>query len=235
MIEEELWSLLPHHRIARLDSDTPAAEQTGIIRDFGKGEIDILVGTQVITKGFDFERLSLVAVIQADSLVGQQDFRADERAFQLLEQFRGRCGRRGTPGKIIIQTREPAHPVYARLEGEDAANLLAERKLFGYPPYTRLVHIQLKDSHEKRLDFLARELRTALLAAFVDVDSPPAVVGPYTPVVDRIAGESIRQIRVTFARNKALTALKRRLSDAVNSFGKERKYTAHLSIDVDPA
>ncbi len=235
MIEEELCSLLPHHRIARLDSDTPAAEQTGIIRDFGKGEIDILVGTQVITKGFDFERLSLVAVIQADSLVGQQDFRADERAFQLLEQFRGRCGRRGTPGKIIIQTREPAHPVYARLEGEDAGNLLAERKLFGYPPYTRLVHIQLKDSHEKRLDFLARELRTALLATFVDVDSPPAVVGPYTPVVDRIAGESIRQIRVTFARNKALTALKRRLSDAVNSFGKERKYTTHLSIDVDPA
>ena len=233
-VEEELTALFPGRRIARLDGDTPDTEEAGIIRRFADGDIDILVGTQIITKGFDFDGLSLVAVLQADSLVGVQDFRADERAFQLLEQFRGRSGRRGKPGRIVIQTREPEHPVYARLNGSGDADLLAERKLFGYPPYTRLVHITLKDSNEKRLDFLSKELRNALLAAFSGADTPPAVVGPYSPAVDRIAGESIRQIRVSFPRNKALTTLKRTLSQAVTDFGKERKYTAHITVDVDP-
>ena len=233
-VEEELTALFPDRRIARLDGDKPDPEEAAIIRGFADGNIDILVGTQIITKGFDFDGLSLVAVLQADSLVGQQDFRADERAFQLLEQFRGRSGRRGKPGRIVIQTREPEHPVYARLQGSDDADLLAERRLFGYPPYTRLVHITLKDSNEKRLDFLSKELRNALLAAFSEADTPPAVIGPYAPAVDRIAGESIRQIRVTLARNRALTALKRKLAQTVSDFGKERKYTPHVAIDVDP-
>ena len=233
-VEEELTNLFPERRIARLDGDTPDTEEAAIIRRFAAGDIDILVGTQVITKGFDFDGLSLVAVLQADSLVGQQDFRADERAFQLLEQFRGRSGRRGRPGRIVIQTREPEHPVYARLQGSDDADLLAERKLFGYPPYTRLIHITLKDSNEKRLDYLSKELRNALLAAFAEADTPPAVIGPYAPAVDRIAGESIRQLRVMLARNKALTALKRTLAQAVSTFGKERKYAAHMAVDVDP-
>jgi primosomal protein N' (replication factor Y) len=233
-VEEELTTLFPDRRIARLDGDTPDTEEAVIIRRFAAGDIDILVGTQIITKGFDFDGLSLVAVLQADSLVGQQDFRADERAFQLLEQFRGRSGRRGKPGRIVIQTREPAHPVYARLQGHDDGNLLAERKLFSYPPYTRIVHVTLKDSNEKRLDFLSKELRNALLAAFSGVDTPPAVVGPYAPAMDRIAGESIRQIRVSFPRNKSLTTVKRTLGQAVSDFGKERKYTAHVILDVDP-
>ena len=233
-VEEELTNLFPERRIARLDGDTPDTEEAAIIRRFAAGDIDILVGTQIITKGFDFDGLSLVAVLQADSLVGQQDFRADERAFQLLEQFRGRSGRRGKPGRIVIQTREPEHPVYTRLQGSDDADLLAERRLFGYPPYTRLVHITLKDSNEKRLDFLSKELRNAILAAFSEADTPPAVIGPYSPAVDRIAGESIRQIRVTFARNRALTALKRKLAQTVTDFGKERKYAPHVVIDVDP-
>ena len=233
-VEEELTDLFPERRIARLDGDTPDTEEAGIIRRFSAGDIDILVGTQIITKGFDFDGLSLVAVLQADSLVGQQDFRADERAFQLLEQFRGRSGRRGRPGRIVIQTREPEHPVYSRLQGSDDTDLLAERRIFGYPPYTRLVHITLKDSNDKRLEYLSKELRNALLAAFADADTPPAVIGPYAPAVDRIAGESIRQIRVMLARNKALTALKRTLAQAVSDFGKERKYAAHVVIDVDP-
>lgn len=233
-IEEELKAFFPESEIARLDSDTPDNEEAAIIQRFAAGEINILVGTQIITKGFDFDRLNLVAVIQADSLMGQQDFRADERAFQLLEQFRGRSGRRGKSGRFIIQTREPQHPVYARLQGGEA-DLLSERKLFGYPPYTRLVHVILKDPNGKRIDFLSRELRNALLAAFSETDTPPSVIGPYAPVVERIGDESVRQIRITFARNKALPALKQRLAQAVSDFGKERKYTAHLSIDVDPA
>ena len=235
-VEEELRDLFPDARIARLDGDTPDTQEAGIIRGFADGDIDILVGTQIITKGFDFDRLGLVAVLQADSLVGQQDFRADERAFQLLEQFRGRSGRRGRRGRLVIQTREPGHPVYARLEGStDDSLLLAERKLFGYPPYTRLVHVILKDSNGKRLDYLSKECRNAILAAFSAADTPPAVVGPYAPAVDCIGGESIRQIRIAFPRNKALAALKRALADALAAFGKERRYAAHISVDVDPA
>ena len=234
-VEEELTALFPDRRIARLDGDTPDTEEAALIRQFAEGDIDILVGTQIITKGFDFDGLRLVAVLQADSLVGVQDFRADERAFQLLEQFRGRSGRRGTPGRIVIQTREPEHPVYARLSGgEGDTDLLAERKLFGYPPFTRLVHVTLKDSNEKRLDYLSKELRNTLLARLGEADTPPAVVGPYSPAIDRIAGESIRQIRVSFPRNKALTALKRTLAEAVSDFGRERKYTSHITLDVDP-
>ena len=234
-VEEELSALFPQARIARLDGDTPDTQEAGIIREFAAGEIDILVGTQIITKGFDFDGLDLVAVLQADSLVGQQDFRADERAFQLLEQFRGRSGRRGQSGRLIIQTREPAHPVYARLKDGTDDNLLAERKLFGYPPYTRLVHVIIRDSNEKRLEFLSKELRNTLLAAFSDADTPPAVIGPYVPAVDRVAGESIRQIRITFPRNKALTTLKRTLAATLSAFGKERRYTSHITVDVDPA
>ena len=234
-IEEELQAVFPDAVIARLDSDVPDGSEADILRRFADGEIHILVGTQVITKGFDFDRLSLVAVIQADSLVGQQDFRADERAFQLLEQFRGRSGRRGTPGKIVIQTREPGHPVYAQLVTPDTGTLLRERQLFGYPPYTRLVQVILKDGNEKRLDYLAGALRKDLDALFQGLPDPPSVTGPYSPAVSRVAGEAIRHFRIAFPRNKALTLRKRDLAETLLRFGKERKYTSHMAVDVDPA
>ena len=113
-IEEEAAQLFPNARIARLDSDTAQNKtyEKQTIRSFAKGEIDILIGTQIVTKGFDFENLNLVAVIAADSLLGMQDFRADEKALQLLEQFRGRSGRRSEKGTFIIQTAQPEHPIY---------------------------------------------------------------------------------------------------------------------------
>ena len=225
-IEEELQALYPRARIARLDSDATQTEAR-TIRQFAKGEIDILVGTQVVTKGFDFAGVSLVAVIQADNILGQQDFRADEHAIQLLEQFRGRSGRRGTPGLFVIQTREPHHPVFARLgeQKDNTAQLLEERRLFGYPPYTRLIHLTLKDANEKRLNYLARELAQSL---------PLPSVGPYTPTVDKIADQYIRQIRIMLPRDKFLQERKRQLLQAINLFEKTHKYTGHLTIDVDP-
>ena len=225
-IEEELQALYPRARIARLDSDATQAEAR-TIRQFAKGEIDILVGTQVVTKGFDFAGVSLVAVIQADNILGQQDFRADEHAIQRLEQFRGRSGRRGTPGLFVIQTREPNHPVFARLgeQADNTAQLLEERRLFGYPPYTRLIHLTLKDANEKRLNYLARELAQSL---------PLPSVGPYTPTVDKIADQYIRQIRIMLPRDKFLQERKRQLLQAINLFEKTHKYTGHLIIDVDP-
>ena len=170
-----------------------------------------------------------MAVIQADSLLGQQDFRADERAWQLLEQFRGRSGRRGKQGLLLVQTREPEHPVLARLQdGGDARALLAERKLFRYPPYSRLVKVIIRDTNEKRLEALSRALAAELSAV------APDVTGPYAPVVDRLSGESIRHIRIQFPRNRALTATKKRIAALLNAFEKDRKYPGHIVIDVDP-
>lgn len=228
-IAEEIAEAFPAARVARLDGDTADGEENRIIQAFSAGEIDMLVGTQIVTKGFDFSGLSLVAVVQADSLLGQQDFRADERAWQLLQQFRGRSGRRGQKGLLLVQTREPEHPVLARLrEGSGTPDLLTERKLFHYPPYTRLVKIIVKDANEKRLEALSRALAERISAIARDV------TGPYAPVVDKVAGESIRHIRILLPRDKQLASTKNRLGLCIDAFEKERKYTGHIVIDVDP-
>ena len=137
-IEEEASKLFPNARIARLDSDMAQSRkyETDTIRKFSNGEIDILIGTRMVAKGFDFSGLSLVAVLQADSILGQEDYRADERGLQLLEQFRGRCGRRGEKGLFVIQTSQPEHPVYQSIDGKldengTMARFLGERKMIG--------------------------------------------------------------------------------------------------------
>lgn len=228
-IEEEIQAVFPSASIARLDSDN-AADESAIIKSFAEGKIDILIGTQIITKGFDFPNLSLVGVIQADNILAQQDFRADERAFQLLEQFRGRSGRRGKAGRFVIQTREPGHPVFAKLSGKDGldVSMLEERRLFGYPPYTRLIHIVVKDSSEKRLEWLSRELALAIEASAVPV------TGPFTPVVDKVAGKYIRQLRIMLPRDKNLKQRKQAVYRAVSDIEKRYKYAGHIIIDVDP-
>lgn len=231
-IEEEVLEYFPQARIARLDSDK-LEEEADTIRDFAAGQLDILIGTQIITKGFDFENLSLVAVIQADNILGQHDFRADERALQLLQQFRGRSGRRGKPALFVIQTREPGHPVFSELrDGADRTeDLLRERQQFGYPPFTRLVRLQIRDKNEQRLSYLSRELAGALLS---DELLSNCIVGPYAPVVDRIADENIREIRLMLPRDSALQARKTALAGRVAAFERDRRYTGHIIIDVDP-
>ncbi len=232
-VEEELMELFPEARIGRLDADVAAGDDAETVREFAAGNLDILVGTQMVTKGFDFERLRLVAVIQADNILGQQDFRADERAFQLLEQFRGRSGRRGRDGLFIIQTREPSHPVFDSLNGgSHYAELLNERRLFGYPPYTRLIHIVLKDKNLRRIESFSQELAAALAAEPALAGMP--LVGPYAPVVDRIADEYIRQLRIMLPRDPSLSGRKEALAASVNRFEKARRYTGHLAVDVDP-
>ena len=231
-IEEELSAIFPEARIARLDSDTPDKEEAGVIRAFADGGTDILIGTQMVTKGFDFSGLSLVVVLQADSILSQQDFRADERAIQLFEQFRGRSGRRGKPGLFIIQTREPSHHVFARLEGtDDSAQLLEERRQFGYPPYTRIVQLMLRDPNEKRVNYMAMELSRTLSSLLPE----GCVTGPYAPAVDRIAEQYIRHIRLMLPRDRQLTSRKDAVAQSVAAFEKERKYNGHIALDVDPA
>ena len=233
-IEEELAALFPAARIDRLDGDNAAASGR-IVKAFARGEIDILVGTQMVSKGFDFANLTLVAVVQSDSLLGQMDFRADEKAFQLLEQLRGRGGRRGKRSLFVVQTAQSGHPVYAMLDGGSEEGFeneeLAVRKEFGYPPYTRIVNIVLKDSNQARLDKLAPELAAALSASA----SGATVSGPYPPPVDRQAGLYIRHIRISLKRDRLLAANKRRILLTLRQFCSERAWTGHVSIDVDPA
>ena len=252
-IEEEAAALFPSARIARLDSDTASAagRENEIIREFSRKKIDILVGTQIIAKGFDFDGLSMVAVIGADSLVGQQDFRADERSVQLLEQFRGRCGRRGEKGLFVIQTAQPSHPVYrvfARSDedGGDVKslmdNMLSERFQFGYPPFSRIVKIIVKDTDEERLDRMSLALAGALrsrfgvpVAGFVQGSNAGiTVTGPFAPPVDKQSDSFIRDIRVSLRKDKSLASNKSALASTVSSFEAQYSYAGHVALDVDP-
>ena len=235
-VEEEAAALFPGARIARLDSDTARSASYGkeTIKAFARGEIDILIGTQMVTKGFDFPNLSLVAVLQADTLMSVQDFRADEKAAQLLEQFMGRCGRRGAKGLFVVQTSMPDHPVYRIIRGRmtgSEGSLLNERKEFGFPPYTRLVNIVIRDTDEMR----AARMGTKLAGLLENGTPPYTVTGPYIPAVDKVADNHIRIIRLGLRKDRHLAAVKRHLMKMLSEFMQKEKYEAHIVIDVDPS
>ncbi len=237
-IEEEAASLFPNARIERLDSDSAKSRkrESEVIRRFAEGETDILVGTRIVAKGFDFSGLSLVAVIQSDSLLGQQDYRADERALQLLEQFRGRCGRRSQKGLFVVQTSQPEHPVYESVRGasdpdQSARKFLSERKLFGYPPFSRVVNVVLKDRNLSRVELMSRYLSGELPRV---LGQGCKVIGPYSPAVDRIGGENIRIIRILLPKDIHLKSNKAAISGLSERFEKEKKYIGHIALDVDP-
>ena len=247
-IEEEAAVLFPGARIARLDSDTYAdkKQESQIIKDFAAGKIDILIGTQMLAKGFDFSNLSLVAVIAADTLLGMQDFRADEKALQLLEQFRGRCGRRENKGIFVIQTSQPEHPVYHKLHasgketGDYMNDMLQERHDFNFPPFSRIIEITFRDAYEDRAQRMASKLASLLNQHFgasgrrTALETAP-VIGPYAPVVDKIADQYIRTIRVSLKKDRDLLKHKNALRGIIAAFEKSEKYPDHISIDVDPA
>lgn len=260
-IEEELKTIFPERTVARLDSDTSAKAgwQKKVLKDFADRKIDILLGTQMLTKGFDFDNLSLVAVLQADSLLGQQDFRADEKAVQLLEQFRGRCSRRGQEGTFVIQTAQPEHPVYQMLLSESTrtpflyesvsdeqfptpvtaadykTGLLEERRAFHYPPYTRIINIILRDEKLERLDRLAGTLSLVLRGAGTFPGQGVEVTPTFAPAVDKLRDEYIRIIRISLPKDRNLSANKSALGRLIRSFATERKYDSHITIDVDPS
>ena len=233
-IEEEAAALFPDARIARLDSDATPSERARIIRDFASGKTNILVGTQILTKGLDFPKLTLVASIGTDSLLGLMDFRADERAVQVLSQLRGRAGRRGGGGLLAIQTAQSGHPVFRMMKGsmseeEFYEGMLAERSAFGFPPFTRMVNINLEDINPARLEVLSAALFKIIRSIF------PGAIGPYAPQVDRIAGKYLKTIRLNLPRDRETASLKGRLRKAIREFENERKWTGHILIDADPA
>lgn len=233
-IEEEVAALFPQARIARLDGDTAQNRkyESEVIKSFSRGETDILIGTQIVTKGFDFSRLALVAVIGADSLLGQQDFRADEKALQILEQFRGRCGRRGSNGRFVIQTSQPGHPVYRQLysSGEICTDeLLRERRDFGYPPYCRIIDISVKDPHEARAEEISQKLCRELGRYSF------RTVGPYSPISGLDAGRHVRTVRISLPKDRMLSQNKALIQKTVSGFERKEGCQGRIVIDVDPA
>lgn len=228
-IEEELQELFPDKAIARFDSETTASKsrEEKMIRDFAAHRIDILVGTQMITKGFDFERLELVVLMNADSLFAVQDFRSDERAAQLITQLLGRAGRRDTPGRIVIQTAQPEHPVLSGTLSE--ADKLKERALFRYPPYVRLLTITVKDKNEGRLWNACRMIDDAARRCGIS-----EISGPVAPAISTIDGTSIREFWIKFDKAKSSKGIKAALLRELWNIEKELKGGSIIIPDVDP-
>ena len=235
-LEEELQAAFPGRTVARFDADTTQRKtvQEKLIRDFAAGRIDILVGTQMISKGFDFERLAMVVVVSADSLFAVPDFRSDERALQLITQLMGRSGRRGGQGRIVIQTAQPDHPVLQRLlnPGRPAvasAGLLEERKQFGYPPYVRMISVTVKDHYEGRVWNVCRLVKEAAEASGIT-----DIAGPVSPAVDVVADEHIARFWIKLPRTRNLAATKQAFAARLAQIERDFKGHTTLIVDVDP-
>ena len=235
-VEEELAEIFPSARIVRLDRDTAQSRKTftETIRAFERGEADILVGTQMITKGFDFAGVSLVGMLNVDNLLNYPDFRASERAFQIISQMAGRAGRRMKRGTVIIQTSQPRNIVVLQAAAGDYNAMismqLSERREFFYPPFCRLIEFTLKFRDKDVLHSAAQRLLGLLKPLFGD-----RLLGPQPPVVDRIKRRYLLSFLVKTDRRESFSRSKIQLSHAFEALRtqKEFKYV-EIDINVDP-
>ena len=235
-IEEEIQLLFPEARIARMDLDTTRAKRAyeQLIWKFESGKIDILVGTQMVTKGLDFDHVRVVGVLNADNLLNYPDFRSYERSFQLIMQVSGRAGRKNNRGKVVVQTTQPNHPVIQDLIANDYYRLfsrqMAERKMFRYPPYYRLIKIVVKNQNKERLDLAAQHLATAFKTHF-----NRNVLGPEYPVVGRIQMWFQKEILIKLPRDGKIQEAKTKIMDIINQ-AKSLPNNSNLIVyaDVDP-
>ncbi|MCK9204965.1 MAG: primosomal protein N', partial [Bacteroidales bacterium] len=235
-VEEELGLFFPQARIARMDLDTARTKHSHqqIITDFENRKIDVLVGTQMVTKGLDFDNVSAVCILNADNMLNYPDFRAPERGYQLMAQVSGRSGRKNKQGKVIIQTYNPHHPIIHDVVNHDYIAMfnqqLSERYKFKYPPYYRLILIRLKHKEPELLDKAANELAKALRHSF-----GKRVLGPEFPVVSRIMNYYIKHILLKIEREMSLTGMKGKLVEVVNDFQKQDSFRqVRALMDVDP-
>lgn len=236
-IEEDVAELFPNLKLIRMDQDTTRSKSAykKMITRFEKGEADILLGTQMVSKGLDFEKVMLVGVMNADQMLNYPDFRASERAWQLMSQVGGRAGRRAEQGKVIIQTLNPHHPLFTFLLNQDFKGFYKSemliRKEFLYPPYRKLILIDLRT---KDVDLLKKG--AALLGSQLKQEFGTRVLGPEFPLVSRLKSQYINQIMIKFERNSTyLEKSKLKIVDIINKwkFNSPFKRISTL-IDVDP-
>ncbi len=235
-IEDECSTLFPNAVVERMDLDTTRSRQAyeRIIDNFSEGRTDILIGTQMVSKGLDFRRVSVVGILDADSMLNYPDFRSYERTFQLMAQVAGRAGRHGEGGLVILQTRNVEHPVVEQVMQHDfqgmAAGQLAERQLFRYPPYYRLTYIYLRHRDEAALETLAPLVAELLRQMFKE-----RVLGPDKPPVARVQGWFIRKIMLKIEAGADLAQARRLLRDIERTtLSQPGAAGLQMVFDVDP-
>jgi primosomal protein N' (replication factor Y) len=219
-----------------MDVDTTRNKKSydKIITDFEQGKVDILVGTQMVTKGLDFERVSLVGILNADNMLNFPDFRSHERAFQLMAQVSGRAGRKNKRGTVVLQTSNPEHPVIGQVIRNDYEAMFntqsEERSQFGYPPYTRLIEITLRHRDVKTVDHAAQELAAELRKIFSH-----RVFGPNIPPVSRIQNYYIKNILLKIETEASPVRAKEILKQITDLLLARQPFkSVKISLDVDP-
>ena len=235
-IEDEIKIVFPAARVARMDQDTTRNKNSfnKIISAFEERRIDILIGTQMISKGLDFENLTVVGILNADNLLNYPDFRAHERSFQLMEQVSGRAGRRQKQGKVVIQTSDPVNKIIRLVLRHDYIGMFrmqaGERIAFNYPPFSRMVKISIKHKDRTQLNFYSDILGRDLKEIF-----GKRVLGPESPVISQVQLWYIKTILIKIEREKPPAKAKQLVIEAIERLEKEKGASAlKIAIDVDP-
>lgn len=235
-IEDDLAIFFPNARIARMDLDSTAQKNRymELLADFEDHKIDILVGTQMVTKGLDFNNVSVVGILSADNLISFPDFRAYERSFQQMTQVSGRAGRHGHRGKVIIQTYQPYHQAIRDAMAGDYISMyksqIVERRVFRYPPYYRLIDITVRHKDESVVNSAAAQYAALLRGQFEG-----RVMGPEFPSVARIRGLYLKKIMMRFAVGEAISEAKKIMMKLASDVLKEKEFArVQIIFDVDP-
>ena len=235
-IEDQVRELLPMARIARMDLDTTRTRQAyeRIINDFAAGRTNLLIGTQMISKGLDFDRVSVVGILNADSMLNYPDFRAYEHAFMMMAQVSGRAGRKGKRGLVVLQTRQPQLPLISQVVRNDYQafyrSLIAERQVFHYPPYHRIIYVFLKHQKDAVVEAAGHEMGARLRQWF-----GTRVLGPDKPAVARVKTLSIRKLVLKLELGIDMPRVRQYLRMAQQQLMLDKRYASlQLYFDVDP-
>lgn len=235
-IEDEISFIFPEARIARMDLDTTRTRNAyeRLINDFSAGKSNLLIGTQMITKGLDFDKVSVVGILNADSMLNFPDFRAYEQSFMMMSQVSGRAGRKGKQGLVILQTKSPDLPIIRQVVNNDYQSfyndLLVERHDFHYPPFYRLIYVYLKHRDENIVNTAGLELGSRLHEVFGD-----RILGPDKPAVARVKTLSIRKIMLKLEIGIDYARVRQSLHNTIHELLKDKRYgTLQVYFDVDP-
>ena len=236
-IEEQLQLHFPKARIARMDVDTVKGKQAHdqLIQQFEAGEVDILVGTQMVVKGLDFDRVDLVGILDADGLMHFADFRASERAFQLMEQVSGRAGRKQANGQVLVQTSDPEHPILKWVAAHDYIGFyeaeLKKREAFGYPPFSRMIRVLFRYKQQSVVEQAAQAWAKAMGATW-----QARMIGPAEPMIARIRDQFRMEVWLKLPRSaKSIAEAKGKIISSIYQFRKEKSLArVDVVIDVDP-
>ena len=235
-IEDQIMEQFPEAKVARMDLDTTRTKNAyaRIIEDFAYGKTNVLIGTQMITKGLDFDRVQLVGILDADSMLNYPDFRAYEHSYMMLQQVSGRAGRKGKQGLVILQTKSAHLPVIEQVAANDSKtfyeDLDEERRLFNYPPYTRLIYVYLKHQHDNVVESAALMLGSILRGWFGE-----RILGPDKPAVARVKSMCIRKIMIKLENGIDQKKVREYLRMAQKQILQDKQYAAlQIFYDVDP-